>query len=53
MASSEPQQPNSVADVDRSRGGACGRRAVTELAVAVLSPTLEEHVGREVRAHVW
>ena len=49
---SERQQPDGAADVDRGRGGALGRRAVAELAVAVQAPALEERAARHVRARV-
>jgi hypothetical protein len=49
---SERQQPDGAADVDRGRGGAIGRRAVAEPAVAVVAPALEERAGRHVRARV-
>jgi len=37
---------------DRGRGVAIGRRAVAELAAAVVAPALEERAGRQVRARV-
>jgi hypothetical protein len=50
---SERQQPDGTADVDRcGRGVAIGRRAVAELAVAVVAPALEERAGCQVRARV-
>jgi hypothetical protein len=52
VGASERQQPDSAADVDRGRGGAIDRRAVAELAVAVVAPALEERAARHVRARV-
>jgi len=52
VVASERQQPDGAADVDRGRGGASGRRAVAELAVAVEAPALEERAVRHVRARV-
>jgi len=52
VGASERQQPDGAADVDRGRGGASGRRAVAELAVAVEAPALEERAVRHVRARV-
>jgi len=52
VVASERQQPDGAADVDRGRGVAIGRRAVTELVECVLSPALEERAGRHVRARV-
>ena len=52
VGASERQQPDGAADVDRGRGGAWGRRAVAELAVAVVAPALEERAARHVRARV-
>jgi hypothetical protein len=52
VGASERQQPDGAADVDRGRGGATGRRAVAELAVAVVAPALEERAVRQVRARV-
>jgi hypothetical protein len=49
---SERQQPDGAADVDRGRGGACSPRAVAELAAAVGAPALEERAARHVRARV-
>jgi hypothetical protein len=37
---------------DRGRGVAIGRRAVAELAAAVVAPALEERAGRQVRTRV-
>jgi len=52
VLASERQQPDGAVDADRGRGVAIGRRAVAELAVAVVAPALEERAGRHVRARV-